>query len=140
MASIEFRSGRWRVVFRHNGDKHAFTIGEVDAETAENYRSSTDELLRLLKRNLVAVPPGLGIEDFMFHRGKPPEHIAPNGQKLLTLESLREAYLRSQERKLEPNTIEGIRLHFSHLIRILGGKIQLTLLKRASLQRYVDRR
>jgi integrase len=140
MASLESRNGSWRVLFRHNGDKHAFSLGEVDAATAENYRATTDELLGLLKRNMLAVPAGLDIEQFMFHRGKPPEQVVPNGHKQLTLDGLRDAYLRSQEKKLESTTLDGICLHFRHLARILGGKTLIALVKRPNLQRYVDRR
>lgn len=140
MASIEFRNGSSRIVFRHNGRRHKFTIGEVDDQTAEIYRSSTDELLGLLKRNLVLIPAGISIEDFMFHRGKPPAPAAPNGDRQLTLDGLHSTYLKSQERKLEQNTLEGIGLHFRHLVRILGGGYRLAELKRADLQRYVDKR
>lgn len=76
MASIENRKGSWRVVFRYKGEKHSFTVGEVDAADAALYKASTEELLRLLKRNLIKIPSGCLIEDFMFYRGKPPEHVA----------------------------------------------------------------
>jgi integrase len=143
MASIESRNGSTRIVFRHNGRRHKFTIGDVDAQTAEIYRSSTDELLRLLKRNFVSVPAGSSIEDFMYHRGKPPEKpAATNGQaeQSLTLETLRDTYYRSQQKKLEQTTLIGISLHFRHLVRILGGANRVADLKRADLQRYVDKR
>ena len=59
----------------------------------------------------------------MFHRGKPPEYeAASNGKKELALGDLREAYFRSQEKKLEQTTLDGIRLHFDHLTRILGSQ------------------
>ena len=143
MAAIESRNGSTRVVFRHNGRRHAFTIGDADAQTAETYRSSTDELLRLLKRNFVSIPAGTSIEDFMYHRGKPPaKPTAADGtaEPSLTLDELREAYCRSQQKKLEETTMIGIRLHFRHLVRIVGAGIRLPELKRADLQRYVDKR
>src|SRR5947209_3630489 len=121
MASIECRNGSWRVIFRYKKEKRAFAIGEVSAADAAVYKASTEELLRLLKRNLVGLPSGCSIEDFMFHRRKPPEYIAvtSNGRKELTLTDLQDAYLRSQVKKLEATTLEGIRLHFDHLTRIL---------------------
>ena len=143
MASIESRNGSTRIVFRHNGRRHTFTIGDADAQAAETYRSSTDELLRLLKRNFVSIPAGISIEDFMFHRGKPPEKRATADgavRETLTLDGLRETYYRSQQKKLEQTTLIGISLHFRHLTRILGSKSDLTQLKRADLQRYVDKR
>jgi len=143
MASIESRNGSTRIVFRYHGRRCKFTIGDADAQTAKTYRSATDELLRLLKRNLVRIPAGISIEDFMFHRGKPPEQpAATNGsvEQSLTLENLRDTYSRSQQKKLEQTTLIGINLHFRHLTRLLGGKCELVRLKRADLQRYVDKR
>ena len=136
MASIESRNGSWRVIFRFRSEKRYFTVGEASPADAAVYKASTEELLRLLKRNLVSIPTGCTVEDFMFHRGKPPEHpatsTAPNE---LTLGGLREAYFRSQEKKLEQTTLDGIRLHFDHLKRILGSKAVIPLLKRPDLQR-----
>lgn len=142
MASIECRNGSWRVIFYYKREKRAFAIGEVSPTDASVYKASTEELLRLLKRNLVSIPAGCSIEDFMFHRGKPPEHLgAPsNGKNELTLADLREAYLHSQEKKLEQTTLDGIRLHFDHLTRILGRNRLIVPLTRADVQKYVDKR
>jgi integrase len=141
MASLESRNGSWRVVFRFRSEKHHFTVGEVSAADAAAFKASTEELLRLLNRNLITVPAGCSIEDFMFHRGKPPEYAAAsNGTKDLTLGNLREAYFRSQEKKLEETTLEGIKLHFDHLERFFGPKRLIPALTRADLQNYVDKR
>ncbi len=142
MAWLESRNGSWRVVFRYKEGRYAFTIGEVSAADAAVHKASTEELLRLLKRKLIDIPSGCSIEDFMFHRGKPPEHVASNstGKKNLTLSELRDAYLQSQEKKLEQTTLDGIRLHFDHLTRILGPKRLIQPLMRSDLQKYVDKR
>ncbi len=142
MAALQNRKGSWRVIFWYEGQQHAFTIGEVSAADAAVHKASTEELLRLLKRNLIDVPSGCSIEDFLFHRGKPPEHVATDaaGRKELTLADLRDAYFRSQEKKLEQTTLDGIRLHFDHLARILGAKVLIPPTQRSDLQRYVDKR
>jgi integrase len=142
MASIESRNGSWRVIFRYKGEKRYFTVGEVSAADASVFKASTEELLRLLNRKLISIPSGCSIEDFMFYRGKPPEYAAAtsNGKKDLTLSDLREAYFRSQEKKLEQTTLDGIRLHFDHLTRILGPKRLIPTLLRPDLQKYVDKR
>src|SRR5438094_506175 len=116
MASLQNRNGSWRVIFRYKGQWHAFTIGEVSAADAAVHKASTEELLRLLKRHLLDVPSGCTIEDFLFHRGKPPDHVVStsNAKKELTLAELRDAYFRSQKKKLEQTTLDGIRLHFGH--------------------------
>src|SRR5271157_275328 len=102
MAWLESRNGSWRVVFRYKEGRYAFTVGEVSAADAAVHRASTEELLRLLKRNLINIPSGCSIEDFMLHKGKPPEHVflTASGKKPLTLDDLRDAYFRSQVKKL----------------------------------------
>jgi len=35
MASLQYRSGSWRVIFRHNGLQHFVTVGEVEQTEAQ---------------------------------------------------------------------------------------------------------
>lgn len=143
MAWLECRENSWRVVFRYKEKRYAFTIGEVTPADAAVYKASTEELLRLLNRSIVAIPGNCSIEDFMFHRGKPPETpLEPSAAvpRTLTLGELREAYFRSQERKLERTTLDGITLHFDHLTRLLGEKAVIPLVSRNDLQGYVNKR
>src|SRR6185312_3716462 len=74
--------------------------------------------------------------------GNPPEYVAPatNGQIDLTLTALKDAYFRSQQKKLEQTTLDGITLHFNHLTRILGTGRMIPALTRPDLQSYVDKR
>ena len=142
MASLECRENSWRVIFRYRDQKRSFTIGEVTPADAAVYKAATEELLRLLKRNLVTLPPSCSIEDFLFHKGKPPAHVAEpaTATRDMTLGELREAYFRSQEKKLEQTTLDGINLHFNHLTRVLGEKSAVSLINRADLQGYVEKR
>jgi integrase len=75
---------------------------------------------------------------FVQSDGRPPEH--PADVLELTLAGLRDAYLRSQESKLEDTTLAGIRLHFGHLVRLLGPDRTIPALNRADLQGYIDTR
>src|SRR5205814_3392158 len=61
-------------------------------------------------------------------------------RKELTLAELKDAYFASQEKKLEQTTIDGIRLHFDHLARILKPGRVVPAMTRADLQGYVDKR
>jgi integrase len=142
MASLESRGTGWRVVFYWKNEKKAFSVADASAAEAAAYKASTEELLRLLKRSLVDLPSGCPVEEFMLHRGKPPEQAAASAaaRKVMTLAELRDAYFRSQEQKLEQTTLDGIRLHFDHLLRILGGTANVALIARADLQRYVNKR
>jgi hypothetical protein len=67
----------WPILFRYKGEKRSFTVGDVNADDAEVYAASTDELLRLLKRNMIDIPVGCSIEDFMFHRASRPSKPPP---------------------------------------------------------------
>jgi integrase len=142
MAALQNRNGSWRVIFWCKGSQHAFTVGEISATDAAVHKASTEELLRLLKRNLISIPSGCSIEDFMLHRGKPPELLGATSdqKKELTLAGLRDAYVSSQAKKLEQTTLDGIRLHFHHLTRILGKNRLVPMLMRPDLQKYVDKR
>src|SRR5262245_55214407 len=142
MASIENRNGSWRVIFRYKGEKRSFTVGDVDTADAAPDQAPTEELRRLLKRNLIDIPAGCSIEDFMFHRGKPPEQAATVAaeRKELTLVELRDVYFESQKKKQEETSLNGIGLHFSHLVRILGGKAVVPLMSRPDLQKFVEKR
>jgi integrase len=95
-----------------------------------------------LKQHLVHLPSGCDVVTFIQNDGKPPEHAASMAaeQEELTLSHLREAYFRSQENRLEGTTLDGIRLHFDHLTRILGPKRLVAPLTRPDVQAYVQKR
>ena len=68
------------------------------------------------------MPHGVGIVDFIrFDRRMP---SAPVGKedvaRTLTSSAFRDAYLKTYRPSLEPRTVEGIELHYKHLLRILG--------------------
>jgi integrase len=129
-------------MFRYEKQQHTFWLGEVAEDEAHTTAAKVDYWLMRLKQKLVHMPPGCDIVTFVQHDGKPPEHEAASAadRKELTLGELRDAYCRSQQKKLEQTTLEGIRAHFSHLLRILGEKRLIAPLTLADLQHYVDRR
>ena len=92
-----------------------------------------------LKQNLVHLPNGCDVVTFVQHDGKPPD-LPALPKKELTLADLRDAYFASQQKKLEQTTLDGIGLHFDHLMRILGAKRLVAPLTRADLQDYVNKR
>jgi integrase len=144
VASLEKRNGSWRVVFRYKGEKRHYTIGEVTPAEAHVYKATTEELLRLLNRNLLNVPQGCIIEKFMLHRGHPPEDVcrpaAGGASANITLAELREGYRKAQEGKLEQTTLDVTAQHFAHFLRLLGGASELALMTRGDVQGYVDTR
>jgi integrase len=139
MAWLQARNGSWRVLFRYKKEQYTFWLGEVEESEARAVGAKVDYWLMRLKQNLVNLPPGCDVVTFVKHDGHPPEHLQP-AKKELTLGDLRDAYFRSQEKKLEETTLDGIRLHFTHLTRILGPKRLIPPLTRADLQAYVEKR
>jgi hypothetical protein len=139
MAGLQSRNGSWRIIFWYKGKQHSFFLGEVAESEARAVGAKVDYWLMRLKQKLVDLPPGCDVVTFVQHDGHPPEHPKP-AKKELTLGDLQDVYFRSQEKKLEQTTLDGIRLHFDHLTRILGPKRLITPLTRADLQAYVEKR
>lgn len=142
MAGLQSRNGSWRIIFWYQKKQYTFWLGEVEEQEARAVGAKVDYWLMRLKQKLAHLPNGCDVVTFVQHDGKPPEHAAAVAveHKELTLAALREAYFRSQEKKLEETTLDGIRLHFDHLQRLLGKERLISPLTRADLQGYVDKR
>jgi integrase len=118
------------------------TIGRVSEQEARAKAAQADYLLLRLKQRLIVLPPGVGIVDFVRYDGRTPTPPTGNENvaKDLTLSTFRDAYLDTHRPSLEPRTIEGIELHFKHLLRTLGERFPIREMKLADLQGYVDAR
>lgn len=138
MAWVQSRNGSWRVLFRYEGKQFTFWLGEVGEDEAHSTADKVDYWLMRLKQKLVRLPVGCDIVTFVQHDGRPPER--PAEVRELTLAGLRDAYFKSQAGKLEETTLDGIRLHFGHLVRLLRPDRVVAELTRADLQEYADRR
>lgn len=137
MASLQQKGDRWYCQFVYQGKRSTFTIGNVSQEEAETKSAQVDYLLLRLKQRLITIPPGSSIVDFVQFDGRP-EQLPP--PEKTSLDDLRQKYLDANKRSLEETTLSGARIHFSHLIRILGEKYPIPELDLPSLQRYVDKR
>ena len=140
MAGLQERSGSYRINFRYHGKHHFVTIGKVSEEEARAKSAQVDYLLLRLKQRLIELPPGVDIVEFIQHDGRTPVPAAGNANvaKDLTLAAFRDRYLDTHRPSLEQSTIEGIELHFKHLLGALGERFPIRELKLADLQGYVD--
>jgi integrase len=89
------------------------------------------------------VPPVVDIAHFVKHDGKPPvrRDDAPiPSPAAMNLGVLRDLYLATHEGSLEERTLDGIRLHFKHLVSCLGERFPIRQLSLSDLQGYVERR
>ena len=143
MASLQKRNGVWNCVFRYQGKRHWFNLGEIEQSEAEAVSAKVDYLLLRLKQHLLEIPAGCDIITFIQYDGKPPspEKIEQAQQQSLTLAELRDQYLTVHGNgTLEQNTLEGMRQHFKHWTTSLGPNFLINSVTLADLQRHVDRR
>ena len=79
----------------------------------------------------------MDIVTFVEFDGNPPQ--TPKEGEILTLASLRDRYLETHRNgSLEQSTLDGIELHFKHIIGTLGERFPIQELSMAELQRHVD--
>jgi hypothetical protein len=141
MASLQKKGNGWYCQFLHHGKRHTFAVGAVTEEEAKAKASQVDYLLLRLKQRLIALPAGVGIVEFIQHDGKPPaDAVTIPERQVLSLTDFLARYLDTNRPSLEARTIEGIQLHFKHLMGALGERFPIRELKLADLQGYVDAR
>jgi integrase len=143
MAALQERAGSYRVIFRHNGKQQTFTIGNVPKDEAENKARQVAYLLMRLKQGLLIFPPDVDIVTFVKHDGKPPQSTAgvTITRHSTTLGQLRDKYVETfGNGTIESSTLYTRRIHFGHLVRILGEDVKLLDLTHERLQEYVNKR
>ncbi|HZZ79772.1 MAG TPA: site-specific integrase, partial [Gemmataceae bacterium] len=143
MASLQERNGVWNCIFRYQGKRHWYNIGEVEESEAKAVSARVDYLLLRIKQHLIEIPAGCDIATFIEYDGKPPapEKVQEEKQQSLTLADLRDEYLKVHGNgTLEETTLTGMRQHFKHWIATLGAKFLIGSLTLAKLQDHVDRR
>ncbi len=110
-------------------------------QEAEAISSQVDYLLMRIEQKFLAVPTGADIVAFVRSGGqvKEPEDLVERTE--ITLGQLRDRYLATHENgSLEKSSLDGIRLHFKHLVETLGELHPIRSLSLTDLQRHVDRR
>jgi integrase len=142
MASLQRKGNSWYCQFIYHGKRHTLTIGPVSDTEASAKSQQVGYLLLRLKQGLIQLPPGIGIIEFMQGDGKPRREALPasNGAADFTLSNLRDRYLATNRSSQESRSIEGIELHFKHLVAALGERFPVRDLTLGHLQGYVDRR
>ena len=143
MAGLQDRGGRYRILFRYSGKQHTLALGKVSKIEAEAKTAQVDYLLLRLKQNLIVLPPGIGITEFLEHDGNPPERtsaLVGNNSGNTELGFLRDRYLAVHVNALEKNTLYTARIHFDHMVTTLGEKFLLDHLSQDDLQLHVQRR
>lgn len=141
MASLQLRSGSWRIIFRYRGSQHFITIGEVEETEAQGVKARYEYLLRLLKQRLLSLPSGMDIESFLRLDGKPADATTESPSRDVTFAQFRDGYLKTiGNGAVEKNTLYTSKIHLAHLADTLGEGFQIDGLTHADLQRHINRR
>jgi integrase len=144
VATLQFRSNSYRILFMHLGRRYTFTLGAVTEDEARNKSRQVDYLLMRLKQRLLTIPDGIDIVTFIQHDGKPPQAAdgSPmNPRSAVTLGHLKERYVTTHSNgTIEANSLDTCRLHLNHFCRFLGEAYPLPELTLAKMQEYVNKR
>src|SRR5260370_20392958 len=100
MAAIQQRNDSYRVIFRHHGKQHTFTLGRVSEAEAKAKADQVEYLLMRLAQGLLALPAGADIVTFVRCDGSIPV-AASATRDAPTLGSLRDRYLETHQGSLE---------------------------------------
>ena len=136
MASLQLKGDTWYCQFMFKRERHTFTVGKVEEFEARTVAAKVDYWLMRVKQNLVQIPPGCTLLDFVRYDGKPPDQPTPE-KKPFTLANLRDEYLTLHAKVLDARTVGDMKGHWKHLTRLLGEKAAAELLTLAGLQNYV---
>jgi len=141
MAALQERNGRFRVIFRYQGKQHSFTLGSVPRDEAEAKAGYVDLVLLRIRQNLLTVPAGVTIEEFLLSDGqvKKPEQAAVTEPTTFSL--FRQKYIETHSNgAMEQDSLQTVQMHLRHFERTLGEKFPLQQLTLPDLQRHVNQR
>ena len=140
MASLEFRSHAYRIIFRFGGKKFQTPLKTADRKEAEGCLGRVEENLRLLERGRLTLPPDADLPTFLLSDGRVAERpqLSP---ALLTLEALGNQYTDLHASgALEFDTLETVKVHLRHFGRTLGNDFSVMRLRMVDLQTHVSKR
>src|SRR4051794_37850924 len=142
MASLLLKGDAYYCQFYYLGRRFTVTVGAVGKDEAEDFAGSVGQLLRRVKQQLVHVPPGVAITDFVLAGG----HVTTVAQAAAPPEPVSFAAFKNRYLDthgigaMEENSLGTVRMHLGHFERTLGAKFPLQRLTLADLQRHVTER
>lgn len=125
----------------HAGKRLTYTIGDVSTTEADQWKSRTENLLMRLRQNMLQIPRGVSVTDFILHDGHPPLDQDLASRNETTLHELRDGYVETfANGAIEKNTLYTAGIHLDHVETTLGKRLILSGLTLAKLQKHIDRR
>jgi len=128
MAFLEQRGNRFRVSFRHCGQRYIHTLNTTDESIAQGFKGGIEKTLMLLDQKVLKVPEGVEVLSFIVSNGQveqPPAQPteAANGTppKDITLRELKDHYIQTHSaRAMEKNSLDTVAIHLRHFIKNRG--------------------
>jgi hypothetical protein len=144
VASVQKKGETFYCQFVHGGKRHTVTVGKVSRSGADAFATRTEELLGLLARGRLTLPPGIAITRFVLRDGRVEEAQPDAPAKVLEplkLSDFKATYLEARSGgSMEANSLATARMHMGHFERTLGKGFDLRRLTLADLQPHVNRR
>jgi integrase len=141
MASLQFRNGVYRLLFRYNNRQATYTVGPVPLTEARQWKSRTENLLMRVGQGMMEVPRGVSIADFIRYDGRPPVEPAVAVRKDTTLHQLTDGYIKTVSNgAIEANTLANAKIHIKHVENTIGRHFLLAGLTLGKLQDHITRR
>jgi integrase len=139
MATLEKRSGSYRVIFYFGGQRFARSLKTDNAREALASMARLDDNLRRVELGLLACPENVDLATFLLSDGK--AEARQSLPAIRTLQQLFDNYFSSiPADSIEDNTRRGMKIHVKHLGRILGKHFPIQALAGADLQRFIEQR
>ena len=139
MAILEKRRNRYRIILRLNGKKFSRSIKTTDETEAQSALARINDGLRRVELGILTPPEGADIVTFLFSDGRVID--SPKPPQLRSLQELFDGYFSSLvEGAIEKATLSCMRIHLSHIKRILGRRFLFTETQLGDLRNYVGER
>lgn len=139
MATLENRSGKYRVIFYADGQRFTRSLKTRHEREAIASIARLEDNLRRVELGLLTPPHGVDLASFLLSDGRIEKKLEIPA--LRSMHALFEHYFKSiPVGAIEESTRKGMKTHVKHLERILGRGLDVHALEAAELQRYIERR
>lgn len=139
MAWLEQRGNQFHIGIRIGDRKIKRSLQTVDPKQAEDTLARVERRLKLIEQGDLILPEGADLLIFVLSDGKLLQPVTIS--TAITLEQLCQRYLDEMPAgTMEVNTVSTLKIHLTHLRKILGEEFNVERLQFADLQRYVDTR
>lgn len=139
MATLEKRSGSYRVIFYVDGQRFTRSLKTIHQREAVASIARLEDNLRRVDLGLLIPPEAADLASFLLSDGRTHEKLEVPA--IRTLRALFENYFRSiPAGSIEESTRRGMKTHVKHLERILSRTANIHTMEASDLQRYIERR